>query len=125
MDSSSFSLVLIDGEKKEISLIFPHDILTIRPMNQPIVVDDQMPFNASSSSSVSTDEMSAIDRYEKIRSYLKSKRIPFEEEKTDEKRILIHRGIVQIAFPFKRENLFGTNEIVRRKMQHLRRPIID
>lgn len=117
---SNFSFVLIDERTNEIHLIFRNDLTKMKIFINSTSNEEKNRFDEYSST---IDASRVDDRHEQICLYLQSKRIPFEA-KRDEQRILIHNGIVQIVFPFQIENIFGTNEIVLRKMQYLLKKIL-
>lgn len=70
-------------------------------------------------------DSSCSDRLEKIRLFLRSKRIPFEEkrDKNDMIDLFIQNGIVQIKSPYDLSSIVGTNEIVLGRMKTLLKPV--
>jgi hypothetical protein len=90
----SFSILLIDESSRRVYIVLRSDILQLTIVGllqlekDPFVTSDDLVQQASS----------VIDRLIKIRSFLSSKRIPFQEkaEPNGVVVLLIHNGVVQI-----------------------------
>jgi hypothetical protein len=84
------------------------------------------PFLPSNSISDNPD-ISISDRLEKLRAFLSSKRIPFQEklEENNSLTFLIQNGIVQIKSPYTPQTISGTNEIVLSRIKVLLKQIIN
>lgn len=93
--------------------------LKIVDRSLPAMID---PFVLSNVQSNIVDQ----DRLEKLRSYLRSKRIPFQEkvEENNSISLLIQNGIVQINSPYTHQTISGTNEIVLSRMKFLLKQIL-
>jgi len=72
-------------------------------------------------------DVSISDRLEKLRTFLSSKRIPFQEklEENNTVTLLIQNGIVQINAPYTYQTITGTNEIVLSRIKLLLKQIIN
>jgi hypothetical protein len=92
----------------------------------PSLQSNKDPFQPSNSISDNQDG-SICDRLEKLRTFLSSKRIPFQEklEENNSITLLIQNGIVQINPPYTNETISGTNEIVLSRIKLLLKQIIN
>lgn len=119
-----FSIVLIDESSNRVQIVLRPDIIQLKIVDRslPPMVD---PFLSSNVESTNADP-SMVDRLEKLRSYLTSKRIPFGEkvEENHSITLLIQNGIVQINSPYTHQTISGTNEIVLSRMKFLLKQIL-
>ncbi len=81
----------------------------------------------SSNLTANNSDVSIDDRLEKLRTFLSSKRIPFQEKVEENNSItfLIQNGIVQINAPYTHQTISGTNEIVLSRIKFLLKQIIN
>lgn len=135
MYSVDSSLVLIDETCNRVHVVLRPDILQLKILDRHPSSTSPMkdPFFVSSSSSASLPSNEQRDPnatvgndLNSIRSFLSSKRIPFQEriEENESVTLLIQNGIVQICAPYRPENISGTNEIVLSRIKQLLKAIV-
>jgi hypothetical protein len=127
-----FSVVLINEQSTRAHIVLRADIVQLKIIDRTHSVHPQMnkdPFvNSTCSIDGDTNDRTSCDaRMNKLRSFLSSKRIPFDEKLDESKSIVfsIQNGLVHIAQPYRLENLTGTNEIVLSRLQQLLRSILN
>ncbi|CAF2389026.1 unnamed protein product [Rotaria sp. Silwood2] len=127
VDPLTQSIVLIDDTSNRVHIVLRPDIIQLKILDRNISHQaNKDPFLPSNSTTDNQDE-SIGDRLGKIRRFLSSKRIPFQEkfEENNSITILIQNGIVQINAPYTYENILGTNEIVLSRIKLLLKQIIN
>ncbi|CAF1050699.1 unnamed protein product [Rotaria sordida] len=127
VDPLTQSIVLIDDTSNRVHIVLRPDIIQLKILDRNISHQlNKDPFLPSNSTIDNQDE-SICDRLGKIRKFLSSKRIPFQEklEENNSITLLIQNGIVQINSPYKHENISGTNEIVLSRIKLLFKQIIN
>jgi hypothetical protein len=128
--SSFLSIVLLDDTSNRVHIVLRPDIIQLKILDRnPSSQSNKDPFAPSKSSpDKQTDHDSSIsDRLDKIRSFLSSKRIPFQEklEENNSMTLLIQNGIIQIGSPYTHQSISGTNEIVLSRIKQLLKQIIN
>ena len=121
------SIVLIDDTSNRVHIVLRPDVIQLKILDRnPSLLSNKDPFQPSNSISDNQD-VSSSDRLEKIRTFLSSKRIPFQEklEENNSITLLIQNGIVQINAPYTNETISGTNEIVLSRIKLLLKQIIN
>lgn len=121
----SFSIVLIDETANRVHIVLRPDIIQLKILEHSLPsIND--PFFSSTVESTETDQLGS-DRLDKVRMYLSSKRIPFQEKFEENQTItlLIQNGIVQIKSPYTSQTISGTNEIVLSRIKFLLKQIIN
>ena len=122
--SSLFSVVLLDESSNRVHIVLRPDIIQMKIVDRQSrsFVDPFVPAKCPMD-----DDGQTGSRLEKIRSFLSSKRIPFEE-KLDESaaiELFIQNGIVQIRSPYQLSSISGTNEIVLSRLKQLLKAILS
>ncbi|CAF1219520.1 unnamed protein product [Rotaria magnacalcarata] len=129
IDPLTQSIVLIDDTSNRVHIVLRPDIIQLiildRNQSQQSHRDPFLPSNATTTAT--NQDESIRDRLGKIRKFLSSKRIPFQEklEENNSITLLIQNGIVQINAPYTHENISGTNEIVLSRIKLLLKQIIN
>lgn len=121
------SIVLIDDSANDVHIVLRPDIIQLKILDRnPSCQSNKDPFVPLNSTSDNQDA-SFIDRLEKLRTFLSSKRIPFQEkvEENNSITLLIQNGIVQINAPYTHQTISGTNEIVLSRIKFLLKQIIN
>jgi hypothetical protein len=127
MDLFLFSIVLIDDTSNRVHIVLRPDIIQLKILDRNTSSQSNKdPFLPSNPISDNSDA-SFSDRLEKIRTFLSSKRIPFQEkvEENNSITLLIQNGIVQINAPYTDQTISGTNEIVLSRIKSLLKQIIN
>jgi len=122
-----FSIVLIDDTSNRVHIVLRPDIIQLKILDRNTSSQSNKdPFLSSNPISDNSD-VSFSDRLEKIRTFLSSKRIPFQEkvEENNSITLLIQNGIVQINAPYTDQTISGTNEIVLSRIKSLLKQIIN
>jgi hypothetical protein len=120
------SIVLIDDKSNRVHIVLRPDIIQLKILDRNTSSQSNKdPFLPSNSISDNPD-VSISDRLEKLRTFLSSKRIPFQEklEENNSVTLLIQNGIVQINAPYTYQTITGTNEIVLSRIKLLLKQII-
>jgi hypothetical protein len=120
------SIVLIDDTSNRVHIVLRPDIIQLKILDRNTSSQSNKdPFLPSNSISDNPD-VSISDRLEKLRTFLSSKRIPFQEklEENNSVTLLIQNGIVQINAPYTYQTITGTNEIVLSRIKLLLKQII-
>jgi hypothetical protein len=121
------SIVLIDDKSNRVHIVLRPDIIQLKILDRNTSSQSNKdPFLPSNSISDNPD-VSISDRLEKLRTFLSSKRIPFQEklEENNSVTLLIQNGIVQINAPYTYQTITGTNEIVLSRIKLLLKQIIN
>jgi hypothetical protein len=121
------SIVLIDDTSNRVHIVLRPDIIQLKILDRNTSSQSNKdPFLPSNSISDNPD-VSISDRLEKLRTFLSSKRIPFQEklEENNSVTLLIQNGIVQINAPYTYQTITGTNEIVLSRIKLLLKQIIN
>jgi hypothetical protein len=120
------SIVLIDDTSNRVHIVLRPDILQLKILDRTSSQSNNDPFISSTPISDNHD-VSISDRLGKLRTFLSSKRIPFQEKVEDNNSItlLIQNGIVQINAPYTNQTISGTNEIVLSRIKLLLKQIIN
>ncbi|UJR13319.1 hypothetical protein I4U23_000337 [Adineta vaga] len=126
IDPLTQSIVLIDDSSNRVHIVLRPDIIQLKILDRNS--SDQSfkdPFQPTTSISIQNDE-SVSTRLDNLRSFLSSKRIPYQEKQEDNQRItlLIQNGLVQINAPYTSETIIGTNEIVLSRIKFLLKQIL-
>jgi hypothetical protein len=127
MDLFLFSIVLIDDTSNRVHIVLRPDIIQLKILDRNTSsLSNKDPFLPSNPIS-DNPYVSFSDRLEKIRTFLSSKRIPFQEkvEENNSITLLIQNGIVQINAPYTDQTISGTNEIVLSRIKSLLKQIIN
>ena len=122
-----FSIVLIDETSNRVHIVLRPDIIRLKILDRnPSSQSNKDPFLPVNSTTDYSDT-STIDRLDKLRTFLSSKRIPFQEkiEENNSITLLIQNGIVQINAPYTHQTISGTNEIVLSRIKVLLKPVIN
>ena len=123
--SSFVSIVLFNESTNRVHIVLRTDIQQLKILDRnPVKLVD--PFVVSNSSVTNSEEFES-DRREQLRTFLSSKRIPFQEklEENNSVTFLIQNGLVQIIAPYTNQTISGTNEIVLSRMKFLLKPILN
>jgi hypothetical protein len=120
------SIVLIDDTSNRVHIVLRPDILQLKILDRTSSQSNNDPFVSSTPISDNHDA-SISDPLGKLRTFLSSKRIPFQEKVEDNNSItlLIQNGIVQINAPYTNQTISGTNEIVLSRIKLLLKQIIN
>jgi hypothetical protein len=120
------SIVLIDDTSNRVHIVLRPDILQLKILDRTSSQSNNDPFVSATPISDNQD-VSISDRLGKLRTFLSSKRIPFQEklEENNSITLLIQNGIVQINAPYTNQTISGTNEIVLSRIKLLLKQIIN
>jgi hypothetical protein len=116
----------MDDTSNRVHIVLRPDILQLKVLDRTSSQSNNDPFVSSTPISDNQD-VSIPDRLGKLRTFLSSKRIPFQEKVEDNNSItlLIQNGIVQINAPYTNQTISGTNEIVLSRIKLLLKQIIN
>ena len=72
-------------------------------------------------------DVNSVDRLEKLRTFLSSKRIPFQEkiEENHCRIVLIENGLVEIHSPYTSDDVSGSNELVLSRVKLFLKQFVD